>query len=210
MAMVGHWTFENWRGLMGRQTFNLCGASAIVSVATGATDTRIDGVPLEELWATEQGAGYAGPVVLPVIYDQQRRVVPYRYPLTVEVKGVGGNGSVQQLQLDPAMYSDTHHLELRFLPLAPLGSTEPAQLTVEGAAVLLRISNYNPGAAAMDGLSIFNTLRTGPIFDVKQDWPPVYDEQWRVIPYRHTFRFSAQGGQPIQGAFTVVDVVPNR
>lgn len=208
--MVGQWTFETLRLLNETQTVQLRGAAVLVSVSRYGASSLVNGMRIGDTWATEAGADYAGPVYLPPVYDTERRLVPYRFPLDFANGADLFRASVQQLEVDPAMYSPTHHLELRFLPLSPLGSTEPAQLTVDGAAVLLRISSYNPGAACIDGLNIFDALRTGPIFDVKQDWPPMYDPAWRVIPYRHTFRFSSQGGQPIQGAFTVVDLVPNR
>lgn len=203
------WSFLPFVDASGLVNIDLFGASVVFSVSEAATNTLIEGQSVLTLFGTEVGQPYAGPFVLPTVYDSQRRVIPYRQKLHCNFIDKL-KGCVQCLNLEPAMYSDTHHCEVRFLTLDSLGTTEPVDLVVEGAAVLLRISNYNPGAANIDGMNIFQTLRTGPVFDVRQDWPPVYDADWRIVPYRHTFRFSAPGGQPIVGAFTCVDVVPNR
>ena len=196
-------------GPQGPVDLYLTDASVVLSFSKAGNSDLINGRSIPSLFGTDFGADYAGPIVLPPVYTPDRKLIPYRQTLQCNFAG-GVAGCVQTLQMDPAMYSDTHHLEVRFLTLEDLGSTTPADLYVEAAAVLLRISNYNPGKANIDGMPIFLTLRTGPVFDVRQDWPPVYDPDWRVIPYRHHFRFSAQGGQPITGAFTLVDIVPNR
>lgn len=187
---------------------DLRGAAIVLTLSDVTNSDTLEGVDPLTLFQTLPGVPSVGPVRLPVIYDTARRIIPYRqrwrFGCVSPVRGC-----VQMLNIDPAMYSDTHHLSVRFIPLPSIG-TEPADVFVHGAAVLLRMIDYAPLGTTIDGMLVSETLRSGPGLSVAQDWLPVYDDCFRVVPYRQTFRFTNGGGAPISGSFTIVDVVPNR
>jgi len=205
----GRW---DWNTIFGDTELNLYGSTVILSFPfTDPIFSTVDGLLIRNIWGTPLDQN-VGPIVLPPVYNSHRQLIPYRQHLRFAGRGgTGILGSAQILQHDPAMYSTTEHLEVRFLDLMQLGQVEPGQLTVEGAAVLIGIGAYDPAAFTSNGVRVDAALRTGSVggLIVRQDWPPMYDQDWNVIPYRQTFRFSGNQASVPQGSFTIVDIVPN-
>lgn len=191
-----------------RERHALDGCALIFTAGQYDTGCLIDGVRWLDAFDPVQFGNNTFQFTTPPLYDPQRRLIPFRQVLTFDLSRPT-TASLAQLMPPPEMISTTHHAQLRFVPLANLGFTTPANLYVSGAAVFVRMNNYNPGAACVDGLNIFQNLRSVLPFGVVIDWPPLYDQDWNLIPYQHTFKFSAQGGQPIEGCVTIIDVIPN-
>ena len=211
---TGYWQFLPVEGFANVELQLECSGAVLSFQAYGNGGGFINGVRIQDAITTGQSPfdQYSvPPFALPPIYDKCGRFIPYRQTLQFAATG-GSNlrGVVQQLQHPPAMYSDTHHLQLRFLPLDSIG-TNPFELTVDGAAVFLRVNSLNLIAPPLwDGIQLFN-FGTGASIgaaSVMQDWPPMYDPAGAVVPYRQRFRF-VPNGQVINGCFTCIDIVPN-
>ena len=211
---TGYWQFLPVSGTAAVEIQLECSAAILSFQAYAGAGGFINGVRIQDAITTGQTVFDQYPVppfTLPPIYDQCGRFIPYRQTLQFAATGESNlAGVVQQLQHPPTMYSDTHHLQLRFLPLDSPG-TNPFELTIDGAAVFLRANSLNLIAPPLwDGIELFqfSTGATIGAASVMQDWPPMYDPTRAVVPYRQRFRF-VPNGQVINGCFTCVDIVPN-
>lgn len=203
---IGRWTWQSVVGLNGPITTVLDCAQAIVNVTQYPTLT-CEGLDAYDVW----GNPVYNANLLPVIYDQERRLIPYRQTLQWTGAAIAPNVpafTIQQWNASDRMYSPTHHLELRFLDFASCGAG-PYTLTVDAAAVLMRINQFDPLAFTIDGLLVQDALRSDPFGGVRQDWPPVYDSSNRVIPYRQQLRIGSTGAVIPKGALTLIEIVPN-
>lgn len=176
----------------GNWTFPVNCIAAQLRIRSHNAAASIDGMNITQTfgWDTTKG----GPVQddFPVIYDQQRRPIRYDQVFGFQAAGTAFLGSFTLLHMDGDLSPDLR-INVRVIPLWAQGSG-PFHVDLDCVAVLWRIGNYDQTAATVEGQLLSSTWASQPPGPgIMLDWPPVYDQDFRLIPYRQRINFNGAG-----------------
>ena len=168
----------------------------------------VEGMATEDIWFGDSGAA----LDLPPVHSPDGLFIPYRQLLRMlATPTVVPSGSFTFTDAPAEMISQTHSLRFRIIPLNTFaGVGQTLNVEVDSVAAFIRVFTYDP-ATTVNGMPLLNLASSGPAGScIAVDLPVMYDPAGHAIPYRETLTFANVNAQFIQGAVTLVDIVPNR
>lgn len=170
--------------------------------------TYVNGLDTLGLWAGQDGVAVDLPAIrvggLYVPYHQTLRV---QNVLALPTARAIGSFRFIDMPLE-AMRNDLVS-QVTFLDLSgAVGAGVVFEQRIRAHAVSLRIFTYDAAVATMDGVLLADLAAANG--GVSLDWPPMYGPDGELVLHDMLLRFIPGPAQFIQGAFTLVDVVPTR